>query len=462
MMTSRHKGPADLAQAVAKELKKRRLQDLPMTVLKELFDTLYFASLRTEESQTIACYIVYIDPDNPDPKPPARVVKDRWSYVPLDERIPFTTASLVKIAKASDPRTSSFAVYHGRKGNIFIWGLVDQGNRYHEFINFNVNSGPERPGLFQASILGVGHLAAYYGYDRIAELQVNKLVLESHDVLRRGVVSEILRPGIDRLVARIKSEEVDKVDELYPEWIKRVHDDYIETICRLILRIRNYRHGGSLLFSPNSMYDRLNIKYQLHYDRLRSALCHIGVEQNNLTISDDFIYYLMDDQDADTIPMDTYLDSRVAENELHDSRSELDGAIWFVSLLSRVDGLVLLTFDLEVMGFGVEILEQSPPPQVLLSTTASARRHSMRTTDYQAFGTRHRSMMRYCYAVPGSLGFVVSQDGDIRAMTRLGDDLVIWDSIRLQFDQFIAQKRAFRSGRQPVLSSDQQSAPTDS
>jgi hypothetical protein len=56
-------------------------------------------------------------------------------------------------------------------------------------------------------------------------------------------------------------------------------------------------------------------------------------------------------------------------------------------------------------------------------------------------------MMRYCYAVPGSVGFVISQDGEIRAMTRVGDDLVFWDSIRLQFDQFIGQKRAFRSGR---------------
>jgi hypothetical protein len=56
-------------------------------------------------------------------------------------------------------------------------------------------------------------------------------------------------------------------------------------------------------------------------------------------------------------------------------------------------------------------------------------------------------MMRYCYAVPGSVGFVISQDGEIRAMTRVGDDLVFWDSIRPQFDQFIGQKRAFRSGR---------------
>ena len=141
MVISGHRSPADLGQAVANELKKRRHQALPLAVLTELFDTLYFASLKTEEAQSIACYVVYMDPDNPDPKPPERILKDRWSYMPLGERISFSANSLVKISKASDPRTSSFAVYHDENRRLFIWGLVDQGNRYHEFINFDNESG---------------------------------------------------------------------------------------------------------------------------------------------------------------------------------------------------------------------------------------------------------------------------------------------------------------------------------
>ncbi len=461
MIVSGHRRPEELAQAVTNELKKRRRQALPMVVLNELFNTLYFASLRTEESQQIACYIVYIDPNNPDPAPPARIVNDRWSYVPLSERIPFALSSLVKIAKASDPRTSSFAVYHDKNQQLFIWGLVDQGNRYHEFVNFDSDAGPERPGLFQASILGVGHLAAYYGYEKIAELQVDKMILESHDVLRRGPVFELLKPGIDRFIAGVASE-LDSIDKkLDPRGPNSLQDDWIKTLCRLLLRMRNYHHGGSLLFTPDSAHKRLSIKYGLSYDRLRTALQHIGVNRNELLIADDAIHQIMESKDAERIPIDTYLDSGIAGYELHDSSSELDGAIWFISLLSRVDGLVVLTFDLDVKGFGVEILEQNQPPRVLRATTASGSLKSLRLVDYHSLGTRHRSMMRYCYVVPGSLGFVVSQGGDIRAMTRVGGDLIFWDSIRLQFDQFIGQKRAFRSGRQPI-SPAQQSAPADS
>ena len=39
--------------------------------------------------------------------------------------------------------------------------------------------------------------------------------------------------------------------------------------------------------------------------------------------------------------------------------------------------------------------------------------------------------MRYCFAHPGSLGFVISQDGEIRAMTRVGAQLIIWENIEV-------------------------------
>ena len=38
-------------------------------------------------------------------------------------------------------------------------------------------------------------------------------------------------------------------------------------------------------------------------------------------------------------------------------------------------------------------------------------------------------MIRYCHERNGALGFVVSQDGDIQAMTRIGDKLVLWENV---------------------------------
>jgi hypothetical protein len=41
-------------------------------------------------------------------------------------------------------------------------------------------------------------------------------------------------------------------------------------------------------------------------------------------------------------------------------------------------------------------------------------------------------MVRQCWKDPRSVGFVVSQDGDVRAVTRHDGKIVVWESIRLQ------------------------------
>ena len=56
---------------------------------------------------------------------------------------------------------------------------------------------------------------------------------------------------------------------------------------------------------------------------------------------------------------------------------------------------------------------------------------SLSRIDPYHYGTRHRSMMRYCMAHPGSVGFVISQDGEIRAITRVQQRLVMWENLEV-------------------------------
>jgi hypothetical protein len=135
-MVSTNCFPKDLAEAVHSELELRNSGCPTIKVLTDLFETLYFVSLKTEELQPITCYIVYLPSANPDPNPPERMVKDRWSYVRFDRHIPLTTSELAKLAKASDPRTSSFAVCQEADETLYIWGIIDQANRNYDWINF--------------------------------------------------------------------------------------------------------------------------------------------------------------------------------------------------------------------------------------------------------------------------------------------------------------------------------------
>ncbi len=41
-------------------------------------------------------------------------------------------------------------------------------------------------------------------------------------------------------------------------------------------------------------------------------------------------------------------------------------------------------------------------------------------------------MLRYCDANPESVGFVVSQDGDVRAIGKFDDRLLMWENVQAQ------------------------------
>jgi hypothetical protein len=438
--------PKDLADAVHSELTNRSLPCPEVEVVIELFEAMYFASLKREESQPVAFHIVYLNPDKPDPKPPTFPPHDRWSCVRPAKPVPLSEKNFMKMAGASDPRTSSFAVYSDAGGRLVVWGLIDQGNQYHDFVNFESETGPERPGLFQASITGVGHLAAYIGYEKIAELKLNVLVRRAIDVLKKGAVYDALKPGI-LLHRKMAQQGLTKFFEESPlpyDPVSPLTINWLSSIRRLLLRVQNIHHGGAFLITADQSLRGLSVKHEMKYERLRSALERFAIADAKDFVISSHVQDEYMEKDADDMPVFLHVDVDLVRYDLEEIRNEIEGAIWFISLLTRVDGLVLLSPTLEVRGFGVEITTAEEPPEVFKAHGLNANDQTLQRVDYQLYGTRHRSMMRYCSAIPGSVGFVISQDGDVRVMTKVGVRLVMWENIQLQLPTFVRPKRKRR------------------
>jgi hypothetical protein len=85
---------------------------------------------------------------------------------------------------------------------------------------------------------------------------------------------------------------------------------------------------------------------------------------------------------------------------------------------------------LRLKAFGVEITVPDEPRRAVIAQNSQATK--TKTLKLNEYGTRHRSMLRYCAANPNSVGFVVSQDGDVRAITHTTDRVVLWDNVRIQ------------------------------
>lgn len=167
--------PADLAKHVHLQLSGRGLKPPSATTLTKLFETLYFASLKREESQPISCRIAFVDRKNPDPDPPGRIVADRWQCCPLAQDVPLDVRSLVKLSSAVDPWASTLAVDVTSGGELRIWGLIDQSVHYSTYMVKEAESGSQMPGLFQAIIQGAADIAVYDTYTLLGSLSQDVL-----------------------------------------------------------------------------------------------------------------------------------------------------------------------------------------------------------------------------------------------------------------------------------------------
>ena len=139
----------------------------------------------------------------------------------------------------------------------------------------------------------------------------------------------------------------------------------------------------------------------------------------------------VDDYDAEDVPIMAYLDESISEGDAEDAERAITGSVRFISSLSCVDGLILASPELGIHGFGVEIRTKKEPSSIFISSTAQPQERNLRRVDPNHYGTRHRSMMRYCFANPKSVGFVISQDGEIRAMTRVRSRLIMWENLKV-------------------------------
>jgi len=437
-MNLKNKTPQNLAESVCAELRKRHAVVPDERIIVDLFETMYFSSLRTEESESITFHVVFLDPAQPDPKPPRNPVKDRWSYVPFAEPIRLTVSNLVKIAKSSGLTTSSFVVWPGAEDELFIWGLVDQQNRFHKFLNRSAEIEAERPGLFQASVEGIGVVVVYMRYEKVAELRINELIRNSLDLFRASPVRDLLDPGINDHLQAIRSNIPDDIHE-NGESDEFHTQQWLSVLCRVLLRVQKLKNGGAILITDLNTAG-LNFKYRIDYERLHTAL-----ESNAITkLKSDYLeksLLNLSESKAKEIPSGPYFQLRRFEKDLRASKNEIDGVIWFIALLTRVDGLVVLDRNLAVRGYGVEITNAEEPANLFIAGDRMATPAKLRPALYNHFGTRHRSMMRYCFQNPGSIGFVVSQDGEVRVITKVGDALVMWENIKLKYYSYVSKKK---------------------
>ena len=99
-----------------------------------------------------------------------------------------------------------------------------------------------------------------------------------------------------------------------------------------------------------------------------------------------------------------------------------------VADLSAVDGAVVLTDRLELLGFGGEIAGNLPEV-VNVARALDLRGASRERVRTNLVGTRHRSAYRLCETVKRALAVVISQDGALRFVRWHDNAVTFWDQV---------------------------------
>jgi hypothetical protein len=416
----------DLTEYIFKDLQKsKKLYFQPeRKVLTELFNCLYFASMNSEEGELIKVRVAFYNPKESDLSKKSKSL-DRWNYIPFDEPRPFDIKTTVKLSKSVDPWSSSLAVFYDDDNKLWIYGLIDQAVHSESFLNRETSSKPDQAGLFQVSITGIGCLSVIREYDLVATLKQNILVTEFVDVLRFGPIARLLKAKSVELKKEIGNFVQTNNLGFGEERSNFIVENMLrDTISRLLIHVRNYRHGGALLITEVSQ--NLKINYSIDYKRLYTSMIRLV----KLNLAYNHQVYRLNEVMPKSVSAKLISDFLTTQEAKKSSENELKGAIRFIASHSCVDGLILLNDHFEEMGYGVVIQQISLPDFIYQATDNLATENKLEQKVPTQFGTRHQSLISFCWANPNAVGFVISQDGDIRAFTRVEDKLIMWENIK--------------------------------
>jgi hypothetical protein len=108
------------------------------------------------------------------------------------------------------------------------------------------------------------------------------------------------------------------------------------------------------------------------------------------------------------------------------AEEDLSTAAELTARLSAVDGALLMSSDLRVLGFGAEIIGDASRTVTAYEVSGHSQRGGVwPLVDSESFGMRHRSALRCVSLSDSTAAFVVSQDGSVSFFWQQGGRVLV-------------------------------------
>jgi hypothetical protein len=314
--------------------------------------------------------------------------------ITFSEPIKFDVISLAKIAPAIDRRKTLLAV-RGHDDGLFIFGLARTNTiRRNVLLSEPLFVPREDYGPVVVTVTDPGVLKIDVGSRRVAGLNKGRVSLTENSlaVFHGGRVFELI-------AAYAQGTGLDVAS-------------YTGILGRALISLVERGHGGIVLVLPDDDREYLEIRYAAaeRATCLRDAIEFRAGESLGPSCR---AYVQVSGQprpDPKTLELQFSRERAVEEHVFFDDAST------FAADLASIDGALVLSSDLTILGFGAHI--KCPQDEIQAKAAMDLPGTKLVESPLKSLGTRHNSAARLCYHRPKTLAFVVSQDGLVSVLLR--------------------------------------------
>jgi hypothetical protein len=418
--------PSDLTERVLVRWREAHTAgqiNLPLPASADLATILsicYHATLLREEGRPVTFRLALSTPAvfNDAAGPPSGLHRLVFARpLPLDQH------ELRRLAHAAAFSRSLIGAMSDGQG---IWGIIHSGPQWLQSVRGGRATEQAFPQIPIVAATGPGRLLVSVGPVVLAELRDGRLSVGDMDVFQASWMQRRLAAADlahREAHAAVRSESADPRAEIDAPFAAVLAGHVLR---RVLATVRAAQHGGTLILIPRARVSEflsdgryVQVKYAFDDEEPRKRILTLMA-----AIADELARAA--GAGGATVDWQAYETSR-AHNLV-----EMDEALFevahLVADLTRVDGAVLLTDSLEVLGFGVEIAGELPEvSRVARAHDLDASARTWVRTD--RVGTRHRSAYRLCQAVRDALALVVSQDGGLRFIRWHDQSVAYWEQV---------------------------------
>lgn len=391
--------------------------------LEALLSTAYQASLLREEGRPVVFRMLLGEPDE---FPSAGGPPGGLHRLLFSEARPLDAAELRRLSPAVAFHRTLIGVRGDGPDRFSMWGLLHAGRRWlHPALRGRATTAGLPSSALVVSVTGPGLIAVMRGDVALCELRAGSISCASIDVFGSSWLTDAfegLRSELAALHVEAPTRARSSWASLEPKVIGAVAPQMLK---QLVASIRRAHHGGMLIVVPaaaatTSDAGVYRIKYAFkdeeprrRYRTLVVAAMRAHAAANARMAAD------REQAGAPEGPIDPRV---LAADEALVELSSL------IATLANVDGAVVVTDRLELLGFGCEIAGGSEDvSRVRKSLDPEGERWVEETTE--TVGTRHRAAYRLCQSRHDTIAIVVSQDGPVRFVRWKNGGVMVWDQI---------------------------------